>query len=218
MLNPHDLESCVICHECDLLVDIGELAPGFRAVCPRCGCTVARAHRNAIDRILVFSVTALLFLLLSNSFEFVELVVQGQERQITLLQTVRELFALDEWLLALIMLVVIVGLPATFTLLLLWLALSIRRGAVTPHSIRLLQVIGYVRFWNMAEIFFLGILVSMVKLATMASVDVGYSFWAYALFNLFLVAAMSQVDKVQLALAIRGLARVRPHSELAHGG
>lgn len=217
-MNQHDLETCAICHECDLLVDIGQLAAGHKAMCPRCGCTITRAHRNAIDRILVFSLTALLFLLLSNSFEFVELVVQGQERQITLLQTVRELFALDEWLLGLIMLVVIIGLPALFTLLLFWLALTIRRGTVTPASIHVLQVVGYIRFWNMAEIFFLGILVSMVKLATMASVEVGYSFWAYALFNLFLVAAMSQVDKVQLALAIRRLSRKRPGQEIAYGG
>src|SRR5690606_12641120 len=132
-----------------------------KAVCPRCGCTITRAHRNAIDRILVFSLTALLFLLLSNFFQFVELVVQGQQRQITLLEMARAMFALNEWLLGLLVFVIIIALPALFTLLLFALALSIKRARVSPASIRLLQVVGYIRFWNMAEIFFLGVLISM---------------------------------------------------------
>jgi hypothetical protein len=51
-----------ICHECDLLVNIGQLTAGCKTVFPRCGYTITREHRNAIDRILVFSLTALLFL------------------------------------------------------------------------------------------------------------------------------------------------------------
>jgi len=113
------------------------------------------------------------------------------------------LFELKEWALSGFMLVVIIGLPAFFSVLVSWLAIAIKLQRVSPHTINLMRLIGYLRFWNMAEIFFLGILISMVKVASMANIVVGLSFWAYAFFNLFFIAALLHYDKLQLALAIR---------------
>jgi uncharacterized paraquat-inducible protein A len=49
----------------------------------------------------------------------------------------------------------------------------------------------------------------MVKVAALAQVDVGISFWSYAFFNLFLIAAMMHLDKFQLAHAIKSIVRER---------
>lgn len=215
-MNQGKYESCAICHECDLLVDVGHLPPGHKACCPRCGFVLSRAHANAIDRMLVFSVTAVVCLMFSGLFDFVQMAVQGQDRKITLLETVQVLFELDELALAAFMLVVIIGLPVLFGALMSWLAISIKLQRVSPRTISLLRVIGYLRFWNMAEIFFLGILVSMVKVASLAHVAVGYSFWSYGMFNVFLIAAMMHVDKFQLGQLIRRI--VRERQGLIHGG
>ncbi len=193
----------VICQECDLLVRIGHLPEGYRASCPRCGSIFTRAFSNALDRMLIFALTALICLVFSNLFSYVNLLVQGQERQISLLETVQVLFELKEWALSAFMLVIIIGLPAFFTALISWLAIAIKLERVSPHTIKLMRFIGYVRFWNMAEIFFLGILISMVKVASLAHIEVGPSFWAYAFFNIFFIAALSHYDKFQLAMAIR---------------
>lgn len=209
--SPHDpdYESCTICHECDLLVDVGCLPPGHKAICPRCGLVLSRAYANAVDRILVYSVTAALFLLLSTLFGMVQMTVQGQEREITLFETVQELFKLDETALAGFMLVVIIGLPLVFVGSTGWLATAIRLRRASSRTFDLLRMVGYLRFWNMAEIFFLGILISMVKIASMADITVGFSFWTYGMFNVFMIAAMMHVDKFQLARAIRRIVRER---------
>jgi paraquat-inducible protein A len=196
-------DSQVICDECDLLVTLGQLSEGQKATCPRCGYVFTRFFSNALDRMLIFALTAAICLLFSNLFGYVNLLVQGQEREISLLQTVQVLFELKEWALSVFMLVVIIGLPAFFTVLITWLAVAIKLRRVTPGTINLLRFIGYLRFWNMAEIFFLGILISMVKVATMAHIEVGLSFWAYACFNLFFIAALLHYDKFQLARTIR---------------
>jgi paraquat-inducible protein A len=193
----------VICHECDLLVDIGHLPDGYKASCPRCGLVFTRSFRNALDRMLIFALTAVICLLFSNLFGYVNLLVQGQEREISLLETVQVLFELKEWALSAFMAVIIIGLPAFFSILVSWLAIAIKMKWVTPRTISLLRIIGYIRFWNMAEIFFLGILISMVKVASLARIEVGLSFWAYAFFNIFFIAALLHYDKFQLALAIR---------------
>ena len=202
-------DSRVICHECDLLVTIGILPGGCKATCPRCGFVLTRSYTNALDRMLIFALTAIICLLFSNMFGYVNLMVQGQQREISLLETVTVLFELKEWALSVFMLVVIIGLPAFFVALVSWLAVAIKLQRVSPKTINLLRYIGYLRFWNMAEIFFLGILISMVKVASMARVEVGLSFWAYACFNLFFIAALLHYDKYQLALAIRRITRER---------
>ncbi len=171
ILDNKPYESCVICHECDLLLDVGNLPAGHKAICPRCGSVLSRAYANAVDRMLVFSITAVVCLMLSSLFDFVHMTVQGQEREITLLQTVQVLFELDELALSAFMLVVIIGLPTIFIALICWLAIAIKLHRVSTRTIGLLRIIGYIRFWNMAEIFFLGILISMVKVASLAHVD-----------------------------------------------
>jgi paraquat-inducible protein A len=202
-------DSRVICHECDLLVDIGQLPEGCKASCPRCGMVFTRSMRNALDRMLIFALSAVICLLFSNLFGYVNLLVQGHERQISLLETVQVLFELKEWALSAFMLVIIIGLPAFFSVLISWLAIAIKLQRVTPQTINLLRFIGYLRFWNMAEIFFLGILISMVKVASLARIEVGLSFWAYAFFNIFFIAALLHYDKFQLAQAIRRIVRDR---------
>ena len=49
--------------------------------------------------------------------------------------------------------------------------------------------------WGMMEVFMLGILVSIVKLAKMAVVIPGFSLYAFAALSLILTAAVSSLDQ-----------------------
>lgn len=208
------LSDSIICHQCGLLVSVPLLQDGCSANCPRCAKVLSKRHRNAIDHVLYFSISAFLCLIYSVWFGFLEMSVQGQVRQITLMESVTTLFSLQEMALGTLMTLIIVGLPAIYVGLLIYLASCIKLKRVTRHSIEILRVVGYVRFWNMCEIFFLGILVSMVKIAGLAHIEIGESFWAYAFFNFFLFAAIMHFDKVQLARAIRELTWDRERQRL----
>ena len=52
--------------------------------------------------------------------------------------------------------------------------------------------------WSMAEIFVIGILVSFVKIVTIADVSFGMSFWAYVLFTVCLTIVVLYLDKREL--------------------
>ena len=214
-MNQTSFDSYIICRECDLLSCVAELPEGHKAVCPRCGSVLTRSHKNALNRILVFGITALICLLFSNLFDYVNMSVQGQDREISLLETVQVLFELEERALAAFMSVIIIALPTFFVGVISWLAISIKLQRVSARSINLLRIIAHLRFWNMAEIFFLGILISMVKVSSMVDVQVGVSFWAYALFNVFLIGALNNIDKFQLTKAIKQI--VRQNGELVGG-
>ena len=52
LLSSHISDSSAICHECDLLVSIGQLPEGYRASCPRCGFVFTRSVSNALELLI----------------------------------------------------------------------------------------------------------------------------------------------------------------------
>ena len=49
----------------------------------------------------------------------------------------------------------------------------------------------------MVEVFLIGVVVSLVKLAQLASVQLGLSFWAYAAFSITFTLALTTLDRFQ---------------------
>jgi paraquat-inducible protein A len=60
-----------------------------------------------------------------------------------------------------------------------------------PHAFRLLR---RVMPWSMMEVFMIGILVAVTKLAGMAEVVPGLAIWAFALLMVVLAGAMASFD------------------------
>ena len=52
--------------------------------------------------------------------------------------------------------------------------------------------------WNMVEVFLLGVLVSLMKLAKVADVHFGIGFWAFAGVMLCMAAAVAGIDREEL--------------------
>ena len=63
--------------------------------------------------------------------------------------------------------------------------------------------------WAMVEVFFIGVLVSLVKIAHMATVVIGISFWGYGAFALCFIAAVSNLDRLQYWNQLERLASLK---------
>ena len=57
----------------------------------------------------------------------------------------------------------------------------------------------------MVDVFFIGVLVSLVKIAQMATIHMGISFWAYAAFSVLFILALSNLDRFQCWRRIEAL-------------
>ncbi len=75
-----------------------------------------------------------------------------------------------------------------------WVLLRVRSGRQTRATARLFRVVEQFQTWGMAEVFVLGILVSYVKLAAMATLVPGPGLYALGAFVLVAAAALSAVD------------------------
>lgn len=200
----------MVCHECDLLLDAPKLEGGEKAHCPRCRFHLSTRYRHGLDKVLAFALSAMVFLAVSVLFPFLGLNAQGQERQINLLQSLDILIAADYGSLAVLFLLTVLVIP------LLWLAgiayvfLGLKQQRNWPASEQILRLANYAQPWNMAEIFIIGILVSFIKIAALADISLGLSFWAFILFVLCLNACVLVLDKHQTWRAIQALKPAQP--------
>jgi len=190
--------SIVECHECALSVDISQLIERYKALCPRCGLVLTTKHHNALDRIVAYSITAILFLLLSLPFEFLAFQSNGIERKIDILTSLIILNENDYHVLALLEVLTIFVIPVLILFSLIYIIIPLRKGIYPRGGQYILKLTYKLLPWSMVEIFVVGVLVSLIKIISLADISLGPSFYAYILFSLAMTAAVLHMDKHQL--------------------
>lgn len=187
-------ETPIACPECDLLQRRPRLAPHQLARCRRCHTVVYRPSDENLDRPLSFTLAAAILFVLANAFPIVSLDLQGQSATATLFGTARALYDQQMPMLAALVFLTTILVPGLQLAAMTYLLLSLRLGHVPrrlPLALRILQA---VRPWGMIEVFILGLLVSLVKLAGMAEVVPGIGLWSFAVLLFAIAAAVATFD------------------------
>ncbi|UCG72825.1 MAG: paraquat-inducible protein A [Chromatiales bacterium] len=186
------------CEECDLLIDVPEIQEGERALCPRCGHTLTQRPRQGFERALAFAIAGCVFFVIALAYPFLTLSSGGIENVMTLPEASIAIYREQDPILAVIVFVCIIALPiallATVIALVTPLVLQ-RRAQWLP---RLGKLMFKLNEWAMVEVFVIGTIVSLVKIAKLAKVELGLSFLAYILFAVCLTAAISGLDRMQV--------------------
>jgi len=180
--------SLIACHECDLLQREIILPPGGKACCRRCGGLLYCNKPDSLDRTLALTVGAALLFLLANVFPVVGLEVQGTRIATTLFGTVRTLHDQNMTSVAILVFATTILMPALDLGAMLYMLLPLRLGVVPKGLPAMFRLVHAVRPWGMVEVFMLGTLVSLAKLAHIAAVRPGIALWSFGAL-MFLVAA-----------------------------
>lgn len=187
----------IACHGCDLLVDVSRLPDGGRADCPRCGHFLTRFRADAVPRALAYALTAAVLLVISNSFSFLSMSASGLESSMTLPRTALELYENGMWDLAILVAAFIIVVPAMLLVLVLAICLPLALGKSAPWLLGAARLFYGAQEWSMVEVFLIGVVVSLVKLASLAEVELGVSFFAYAAFSITFTLALTTLDRFQ---------------------
>ena len=184
------VDNLVACHSCDLLHEKTALGEGEKAWCSRCGSLLYRTNNNAIEISLALTIASLLLFLFAQLLPFLSIDVDGNKTTIYLVSTIDTLSQLDNLLLSISGALFLVIIPFGVLLLdlLLLSALYGNKRPLTLFARQLLLLIGRLAPWNMLEIFLLGVLVTIVKLASIAEITLHQGFWAFValvVINLF---------------------------------
>jgi paraquat-inducible protein A len=193
-----DLENLCACHECDLLQRKVPLAPGQSARCCRCGAQLYHAPKDTLDRTLAFSLAAFILFSVANLFPILGLSIQGKHTEATLLGAVLELQKQGMGMMAGLVLFTTIVVPAMELLGLLYVLLPLKPNKKPPGQAAVFRLIQVLRPWGMIEVLMLGILVSLVKLAHMATVQPGWSLWLFGGFIFVMAATAASLDSEEI--------------------
>lgn len=192
------------CQECDWVMALPPLRPGEIAVCPRCNHTLAKRHFRPVQRSMALALSALLALVFAVSFPFVSFTALGIGQQIDLSQTATELLSFDKPLVAILVALTIVVLPAIYLLGVVWLQAGLMRAEPLRFSRSIARSLKHFHPWMMADVFIIGALVSLFKVAGAADVSLGIGFWAFCSFAILLLLTMRSLDDDWMWFAIAG--------------
>ncbi|WP_104657811.1 paraquat-inducible protein A [Ralstonia insidiosa] len=189
----------IACHECDRVFRRPPLSDGLHVRCSRCANDLSGAHhaRPTLDFTCAMAVAAVVTLVIAQCFPIIALKAQGMASQATLLDAVSALWAGQMHIVAAVVFFTTTLFPAMELIALLYVLLPLRAGAVPPgfrHVIRFLQ---WLRPWGMIEVFMLGVLVTTVKMVSLARVIPGAGLFAFGALTV-LLALVSRFDPHRL--------------------
>ena len=185
------------CHECDLLIEL-PVESSKKLKCPRCHSAVAVFDAKNGERLIAMALSALLLLLMANAFPFLAFKVSGQFQEITLLQSVTTLWQYQYHELSILILMFILLAPAAYLLCILYLLVPLFSGHRPRHGMLVLKYLFQLADWSMVEVFLIGVLVSLIKIAGMADVIPGISLWAYIGFSITMTYVLAKNDRLQM--------------------
>ena len=186
------------CRTCDLLFELPPLSWHEAAYCPRCDCHVTTERPRHIEQALALACSALLLLFCSTAYPFLGFATAGQVESMTLLDSATSLFAYDQKLLGAIVFALIFAGPVLLLLWLIALLLVLHYRLPLPALPYIARLVHFLHSWNMVEVFLIGTLVSVVKISSMASIQLGFAFWAFIGFTLCTIASVAMVDRVRM--------------------
>jgi paraquat-inducible protein A len=164
------------------------------ARCCRCGAVLAKPKRNSVERSLALAVTGLVLFVLANSFPFLGFKIQGQVRETLLLTGIEQLYLQNMRLVAALVLITTVIAPLLQLLALIYILLPLKLNRPAPGIFHVFRRLRSIAPWSMMEVFMLGILVSVVKLAKMAQIIPGTAAFCFMALIFVLAACMSSLD------------------------
>ena len=192
------------CPECDWVVALPPLRAGEKADCPRCHHTLVNRHFRPVQRSLALAISALVALCLAVTFPFVSFDVGGIGNRIELTQTATTLVGFQQPLVAIGVALTIIVLPALYLLHVVWLQLGLMRKQPLPYNRTIARSLSHLAPWMMADVFIVGALVSLIKVAGTAQIELGVAFWAFCCFALLLLMTSQSLDADWMWFSLAG--------------
>jgi len=182
--NEDELDNYIICRQCHTLHEEVPIKDGTKALCTVCDNILYRYESKLVDYGLAWSITGLIFFLLSNFFPIVNIELLGHDQFLTIPKTFLGLFENGFYVVGILCLFLIFLFPLMiFTInIIIFTLLKLKKAPIFTKE--LLILLSHVKPWSMSDIFLISILVALVKLIGYAQIHMGVAFWALVTFVL----------------------------------
>ena len=185
----------VVCKGCDFLMERREVAVGRRARCPRCGTVIHRAIGNSLEKTMALSLAGLILFVPAITMPLMTFTVAGLHGSGNVLDAMLTLFEKKYFFVGSMVSLVSVVFPLVKLSLLFISSVSIATGRISQLTVKTFRLYKHLSEWGMVEVYMLGILVSIIKMHSMASIAYDTGFFCFIGLVLLTVGASTVVDE-----------------------
>lgn len=185
----------IACEYCDVLQGIREVEEGASAHCRNCGERLYQNQPRSIQRTISFSLAAVVFMMLVLLFPFLSMSNTGLKSSMSVWGSVVKLWDDGAYAMATAVACFTVVLPILLILWLLYVTTPLLFNRLLPCSVGAFKAVIFLKNWTMVEVFFLGTIVSLLKLVKLADIELGVGFWAFGGLMIALAGAVGNIDK-----------------------
>ncbi|GHC22315.1 paraquat-inducible protein A [Kushneria pakistanensis] len=151
--------------------------------------------RAPAQQALALAIAAVVALITSLAFPFISFSARGIERAISLTDAMAILSTGNYTVLAIVLWMVLLLLPMLYLGMVIVIHAAFLLGHRPPRGMLMLRTLRHIEHWMMADVFLIGVLVSLVKILSLASIGFGVSFWAFCLFVVLMLLISRSVDR-----------------------
>jgi len=188
---PGNPDAWIACEHCDTLHRHEVIALDEEALCTRCGLKLYRNQTERLSVLLPLLLTGIIVYVVANVFPIAEMDGGGNRNATTLWGAIEAMYDYGRGLTAVLVALTTVLLPLTYMAVLAPLLMARLRGRRHPAAALVLRTAAMIRPWAMIEIFMLGVVVALIKVARMVALEADAGLWAFAALTVFLTVALS---------------------------
>jgi len=181
MLTNQELDNFIICKKCDTLHRKIPLHQGGKALCSKCNTLIYQRDDNMVEKTLALVITSLISLVIAFNFTIISININGLEQSLSLLSLFAVLLEHQQYVVGVMFLFLIVLFPLMMLSSMFFVLFFMRIKKYGYAVRRLLILLSHLKHWNMLDIFFISLLVAMVKLFDYAQIELGIAFIAFIL-------------------------------------
>ena len=187
--------SLVVCEQCGMAHRWRPLARGEVARCVRCEASLGHSHRFEVPTVLALTMTAAVAFCVGISTNVLTLDLRGAAHTATLPQAIAATWNQGQEIVAVIAALTALLAPAFVILLRLYILVPLVSGRVPRGFALCVRALHHARHWNMVEVFIIGVLLSLVRLSSLADAAPGPGLFALGGVTLLFAAIESAGTK-----------------------
>ncbi|MEP7301044.1 MAG: paraquat-inducible protein A [Caldimonas sp.] len=184
-------DSLVVCEQCGKPHRWRPLEHGAVARCVRCDAVLGHGHRLPLETILALTICASIAFLIGISTDVLSLSMSGVSKSETLPGAISATWSEGQETVAVVAALSALVAPALFLALRLYVLVPLAAGRVPRGFALCVRALHHAGRWNMVEVFTIGVLLSLVRLASLADAAPGPGLFALGAVTLLFAAIES---------------------------
>lgn len=185
----------IACHGCDLLLSQQPATTaGKQLCCPRCKTLLLQKKTNSIDKILAISLSGLLVYFPAIFYPLMHLNSLGIHQQGSVFDAFLSFYHQQFYFVAVVLFLTSILFPLVKLCLLLGVALHLKLKRHNRHLAFIFRSANSLDEWGMPDVYLLAIIVSIIKISSLASIEYGLGFYCFIFLVIMTRATSSALD------------------------